>query len=324
MHCDALFARKFDHRLAADAGQHESGPWGKKLAVAHEEDVAPEPFRDVAVVVEEDGPGVRILGAHLAIRNQEIDVVLGLGPRTDRVRRSAPGRRYLHADAVAIERCAGSQGQRRAFDDHRGCGLLLAQEGIGDPRAHPLKQPVVLVRSDEVQVALQHLVGDRHHLVTAETRVDLEIAHGAEQPVDVLLEPERLVPDGARGVEDRFAELESTVAERDEHPALRLDLAVVVRDTFVGELSHEFRLAACILMYRQPSRGAGTPENRIQSVAPLASSCTAKNDARTGCSGSSIVASESRARRVARPRTTMPSFRFGMGLRAMGKASAAL
>ena len=76
--------------------------------------------------------------------------------------------------------------------------------------------------------------------------------------------------------------------------------------------------------------GRGVP-NRLPGVAEsaqeepsLASSWTAKNDARIGCSGSSTTASERRARRVRRPRTIMPSFRLGMGLRAIGKASAAV
>ena len=171
-----------------------------------------------------------------------------------------------------------------------------------------------------MQVALQHLVGDRQNFVPVKARVNLEIAHRAEQPVDVLGELEGLVPDSACGIEDRLAELESAVAERDEHPALGLDLAVVVCNPLIGALSHDLRLPACVPVMKEYR----SDWHCVQPAAPLASSCTAKNDARTGCSGSSMTASESRARRVARPRTIMPSFRFGMGLRAMGTASAAL
>ena len=63
---------------------------------------------------------------------------------------------------------------------------------------------------------------------------------------------------------------------------------------------------------------------RAQVEAVLASSWTAKNEGRIGCSGSSITASERRARRVRRPRTIIPSLRLGMGLRAIGNASAAV
>ena len=72
------------------------------------------------------------------------------------------------------------------------------------------------------------------------------------------------------------------------------------------------------------SPAAALRGERDHEEASPASSWTAKNEARIGCSGSSMTASESRARRVRRPRTIMPSFRLGMGLRAIGNASAAV
>ena len=55
----------------------------------------------------------------------------------------------------------------------------------------------------------------------------------------MLLQPERLVPDGARRVEHRLSVFEPPVAERDQHPALGLDLAIMVGDPFIGVLNHD-------------------------------------------------------------------------------------
>ena len=84
-----------------------------------------------------------------------------------------------------------------------------------------------------MQIALQHLLADRHRLGRRQAGIDAQIVEGVEQPVDMLLQPEGLMGEGAGGIEDRIAEEEAAVAEGDQHLALRQDPPVVIGDAFV-------------------------------------------------------------------------------------------
>jgi hypothetical protein len=58
-------------------------------AAAHHEDVAADPLADVAVLVEEHRPRVGIASLDLAVGQDEVQIVVGLGPRAEDRRRRA-------------------------------------------------------------------------------------------------------------------------------------------------------------------------------------------------------------------------------------------
>ena len=188
-------------------------------------------------MVEQDRPGLGIAPPHLLVAEQQVEIVVGLGPRVDGVRRGAPHRGDHDVDAVAEIVRARLQRQRRAFDDQGRPGRLIdvAARHVGAAR-HALGDPVVLVLVEQVQVPLQHVFGDLGELFVRHADVELEVAHGLVEAVEMLVELEDAMAEGPRRVEAAIAIAEAAIAERHDGAALRHDLPVHVDDALVGPL----------------------------------------------------------------------------------------
>jgi len=81
-----LFPREIDCRLAADARQDVAFSGCQKRAVLHDEYVATLSFGQVAVCVEQYGMRFGVPVLYFQIREDEIEIVVCLGPRAQRIR----------------------------------------------------------------------------------------------------------------------------------------------------------------------------------------------------------------------------------------------
>src|SRR5579871_1261009 len=115
-----------------------------------------------------------------------------------------------------------------------------------------------------MEVPLQHLLADADRLGGAEAGVDAQIAQRAVEPVDMLLQAEGLVLEGAGGVEDRIAEQEAAIAKRQQHLALGQDLTVEIGDAFVLSNAHGSFSAIAIWP------GSPAPADRYEARPPAA------------------------------------------------------
>src|SRR5262249_42188633 len=98
--------------------------------------------------------------------------------------------------------------------------------------------------------------------------VDAEVAERAIQAVEVFLQPEDPVPEGAGRVEHGVAVLEPAVTERDAHVPLGNDPAVEVRDPPACPPFHSpFLLAWADRGSRKAGRRRVSPSPRSASVA---------------------------------------------------------
>ena len=70
---------------------------------------------------------------------------------------------------------------------------MLSPGDLLDAAADALADPVVVVGPEQVAVALEHLFGQRAHLVRPEARIDAQVFERAVEPVDVLLHLEQPV-----------------------------------------------------------------------------------------------------------------------------------
>ena len=234
-----LLAREIDRGLAADPGQHEFFPRRQDLVSAHDENVRAEPFGKIAVDVEQHRPGFRIDALHLLIGDDQVEIVVRLGARGERIRRHAALRRHHDLDALLEQLGALGERQRLAFEhDVRPVIVDVVARHFLDAAADALPDPVVVVRPEQVAVALEHLLGQLAHLLRAEARIDAQIFERAVEPVDMLLHLEQPVAEGAGHVEAAVAVDPARVAERDAHLALGHEFAVEPGYPFVRQLGH--------------------------------------------------------------------------------------
>ena len=105
--------------------------------------------------------------------------------------------------------------------------------------ADALADPIVLVRTQEVQVAREHLFADPDHLLLAEARIDMQRLQRLVEPGHVLLQLERPAVEASGHVEDGIAILEAAVAEGDQDLSFRNIAAVEIGDALVGLLGHD-------------------------------------------------------------------------------------
>ena len=86
---------------AAHPGQHVLLAWSEHAPAAHHEDVAPHALAQVAVIVEHDRPGIGAVRLHFLLGQDQIQVVVRLGPWAH-LGRGHPARGGDdHVDAVA-------------------------------------------------------------------------------------------------------------------------------------------------------------------------------------------------------------------------------
>ena len=235
----AFLAGEIDRGLTAHARQHEFFPRRENLTVAHDEDVGAHPFAEVAVDIEQHRPGFRIDALHFLIGDDEVEIVVRLGARRQRIRRRAAVRRDHDLDAVLEQLGALGERQRIAFEHHvRPVVIDVVARRFLDAAADALPDPVIVVRPKQVPVALEQLFGQRAHLVRPEARIDAQVFQRAVEPVDVLLHLEQPVPEGAGHVETAVAIDPARVTERNAHLALRHELAVEPGHPFVCQLGH--------------------------------------------------------------------------------------
>ena len=84
---DALFTGETDDVGAIDAGQDVAFPGRKQAAVLDDEDVASQAPAMIAVLVQQDRPGVGVELPYVPIRHRQIEVVLRLRTWARRRRR---------------------------------------------------------------------------------------------------------------------------------------------------------------------------------------------------------------------------------------------
>src|SRR5215470_2163061 len=120
----ARIAREIDHGRAADPGQHEFFPRREDFAVAHREDVRPHALAEIAVRVEQHRPGLGIDALDLLIGNDEIEIIVRLGARGERIRWYPAVRGDHHADALLEQLGALLERQRRAFEHYVGAVVV--------------------------------------------------------------------------------------------------------------------------------------------------------------------------------------------------------
>ena len=84
---------------------------------------------------------------------------------------------------------------------------LRAFDGVASAR-NALRDPVVVVLSQQMQIGGQHLLGPLGHFARRHPRIDPHVAERLIQPRDVLPQLEDVMPEGARHIEHGVAQLE--------------------------------------------------------------------------------------------------------------------
>ena len=203
-------------------------------------------------MVEEQRQGIGVSAANLVVADEKIQIVVGLRPRRDRIRRRAAVRRNQQGNPVAEVVGALGDRERRAVDDEHGVGraVEIAAGGLETAR-DALEDPVILVRPEQVKIAGEHLLGVPLHFRRRHAGIDSQIAQRLVEAHDVLFELEDAVPEGASRIEAAIAVTKAAVAEGDHGPTLRHDLPIEVADPLVRALSdHLFAPRPC----RPPTR----------------------------------------------------------------------
>ena len=96
--------------------------------------------------------------------------------------------------------------------------------------------PPVIVQ--KVEVAGQHLLAVFLHLLEAHAGIHLQIFERFVEALEMLVELENTMAEGARHIERAIAIFKAAVAERDHGAAFRHDLSVDVYHPFVGQIRH--------------------------------------------------------------------------------------
>ena len=210
-----------------------------------------------------------MLGVHLEIRHNQVQVVVRLGARRQRIRRDAAHGRHDHVDAVAEQARSRLERQRHAFDDDvRPVVVPEVAVDLLHAARDTLRHPIVVVGTKQVHVALNHLPADVDHLGRRKTRVDTQDLERAIEPLDMLLELEDPAFEGAGDIERAVAEDPAPVPERHEDLALGHELSVEIGDPLVRQIIHggdPLQAVACgrayadVMLSPSPenSRGAG-------------------------------------------------------------------
>src|SRR5262249_40767600 len=137
---------------------------------------------------------------------------------------------------VAEEGRALLEGERHALDDDVGAVMVpVVALDLLDAAADALADPEIVVGPEEMAIAVEHILADRHHLGFREARIDPGVAERAEKALDVLLQAKGLAVEAARHVEDAVAVDEAQIAKRHLDFAFRHDLAVEPGDAFIAE-----------------------------------------------------------------------------------------
>ena len=213
-----------------DASQHVPGARRVDLAVDDREEVVRVALGDVAVQVQHQGDGLGVRLPCFESRDDVVHLVGDLGLGLQALGRDAPGGRDHDGHAFHVMVAEVGEVHVQAEDDHGGPARGARAGGRARAPAHHLPQGIVVVRPQQVPVALQHLQDRGLHLVPGEAAVDPRVFQRPEQPVVVLPEHERLVPEGAGHVVNAVARGEPVVEDRDLGLALGHEAAVQIDD----------------------------------------------------------------------------------------------
>ena len=222
--------------------EHVLGTRRVDLAADDREEVVGVALGDVAVEVQHqrDGLGVRLPG--LEGGDDVVHLVGDLGLGLQALGRNPPGGRHHDGDALHVVAAEAGEVHVHAIDGHGGVRVGAGSLRGARPPAHHLPHGIVVVGTQEVLVALDDLQRRLLHLLLRQAAVDAGVLQGPEQPVVVLLELERLVPESAGDVVDPVAGVETHVENR--HPGLALghEAAVQIDDLLMHRGSSIARL----------------------------------------------------------------------------------
>src|SRR5262249_35499281 len=101
-----------------------------------------------------------------------------------------------------------------------------------------LSNPIVVVRTEQVPVALEQLLRQGAHLLRSETRIDAQILERAVEPVDMFLHLEQPVVEAARHIEAAITVDPARIAKRYPHLALRNEASIEPGNSFVAARAH--------------------------------------------------------------------------------------
>ena len=233
---DPKLVGQVHRRLPAYAAQHELAPGRADRPVLYHEYVAAVALAQITVHVEQQCVGVRVLRPRLHVGLDQVDVVVRLRPGTHGVGRCAPDRRSNDRHAVPVVVRPLPERYREALDDDPRAvgGGLDVPARQSQPAGDPLGHPRVVALVDRGEVAFEHVHRQVGHLGLCHLRIDAHPLQRFVQPVEVLVQPEYLVPERAGSVEHGVAHDEPAVADRDRCLALRHDLAVYVCNTLLS------------------------------------------------------------------------------------------
>ena len=207
---------------------------GDHPIVFHNEKIAAHALSYIAVDIEQNGPGIRILRSHLELALHQIDIVVDFGSRAHRLRWRAPNGGNHHRQSIAVIFRSGCKRQRLALNQNGGFELARTRS-IVNPFAsrHPLRHPIVAMVWEQRQVGLQHLHGELRHLVFRQPWVDAHIFERAVKAVEVVVQLKDLPTKSTRGIEHSIAPEEAIVVNRNLCLAGWNDLTVQIDDAFL-------------------------------------------------------------------------------------------
>ena len=182
----------------------------------------------VEVQHQRDGLGVRLPGFEGG--DDMVHLVGDLGLGLQALGRNPPGGRHHDGDALHVVAAEAGEVHVHAIDGHGGVHVGSGSLRGARATAYDLPHGIVVVRTQEIPVALDHLQRRRLHLVLRHAAVDARVLQGPEQPVVVLLELERLVPESAGHIVDAVAGVKPHVENRHLGLALGHEAAVQIDD----------------------------------------------------------------------------------------------
>ena len=112
------------------------------------------------------------------------------------------------------------------------CRPHIATDEVNSAR-DALPDPVIIVAAEKLQVLFDYLDRGIPHFILGDARIDSHVIKRVVEAVQVFVEFEDPVAEGACHVKHGVAVLEAAIPEWHDGLAFRHDLAVEVRHTFV-------------------------------------------------------------------------------------------
>src|SRR5262245_8815978 len=224
---DPELARDRKERRARDSAEHGPAGRGTEPATMYEKEIAQVGLRDIAIQIEHQRGGAWIDLPRLECRDRVVHLICDLGLRLEALRRRSAGRRRDQQAAFDILAGEAVVGDRQAEErDSRGHCPPLGESIYA--AADDLPHGAIIVRIQEMLIALEDLDGEPRHLIGRDAGIDTRILQGAIEPSNVLVELEELVTEAARDVIDALTAGKASVEDRDLGFARRYEGAIDV------------------------------------------------------------------------------------------------